>query len=161
MVTAELLCNIIPVLLDLTHRRPGGRDFWYICQICMRAYPIYWVPTPIWRKSGFKKKSVCKHCFESVIPHPKYCTIDEYMQEAMWANADNPVIFERIKNGLIAVWGQPEEEPPEPRTWNEIKGLLSKGECTIQYATSSAQVMKMCKLCSRLKCVGPYAYGDR
>lgn len=157
MVTPELLNHIIPPWpLDLTHRRPDGREFWYICQICMRAYPIFWVPTPIWRKSGFKRKSVCKHCFESVIPHPKYCTIDEYMDERIYH--DNPIILERIRNELIAVWGQPEEEAPKPRTWKEIKGLLSKGECTIQYATSSKKVIKMCELCARETCAGPYVF---
>lgn len=159
MVTTELLNHIIPPWpLKLTDRRPGGRNDWYFCQICMRAYPIFWVPETIWRESGFKRKSVCKHCFEARVPHPKYCTVDEYMKERIYDLA--PIEKEQRRNALLAVWDQPEENAPEPRTPEEIKGLLSIGECTIQYATTPAEVKEMCKLCARQTCIGPYALGE-
>lgn len=41
-----------------------------------------------------------------------------------------------------------------------MKDLLAKGECTICYARSPAEVKKMCTLCAKETCIGPYNLGD-
>ena len=154
MVTPELLEHIIPNWpYDHIFRRPNGRNDWYFCKICMRAFPIYWVPKHVWKATGFRRKVVCKHCLEEIIPNPEYCTIEEYLVDGHWGG-------EERKKKLSGIWGLPEEEPPEPRTKAEIEDLLSKGECTICYARTPTKVKKMCKRCAKETCIGPYNLGD-
>ena len=149
MVTIELLKQILPPWpLKMVDLRPDGRDDWYFCQICARAYPIYWVPRHIWRASGYGKKSICKHCLEEKIPNPEYCTIEEYLADNHYGGE------ERLKH-LRGIWDLPEEAAPAPLTRREIQEHLSRGECTICFAKSPAEVRKMCALCARETCIGP------
>ena len=53
----------------------------YKCAICRCIFPIWWVSAAEWKAGGFKKKQVCKKCFETKVPNPHYYTVDEYIYE--------------------------------------------------------------------------------
>lgn len=56
-------------------------SFWYKCSVCGRRFPIFWVSRHEWNEGGYKKKAVCKQCFELKVPTPKYYTVDEYLDD--------------------------------------------------------------------------------
>jgi hypothetical protein len=61
----------------------------YKCAICGVTFPIWWVSADEWKAGGFKKKHVCKKCFETKVPNPNYYSIDEYLNET--GDTDNMI----------------------------------------------------------------------
>jgi hypothetical protein len=54
---------------------------WYKCVICERKFSIWWVSAAEWKAGGFKKRHVCKKCFETKMPNPHYYSVDEYLDD--------------------------------------------------------------------------------
>lgn len=54
-------------------------NWFYKCDICGRTFPIWWVSAEEWEKSGFDGE-ICKACFEQRVPHPRYYSVDEYIE---------------------------------------------------------------------------------
>jgi len=52
----------------------------YKCAVCGCTFPIWWVSAEEWDAGGFKRKHVCKKCFETKVPKPHYYTITKYMK---------------------------------------------------------------------------------
>jgi hypothetical protein len=62
--------------------------WWSKCAICGRTFPIWWVSKAEWDAGGFKKKHVCKKCFETKVPTPHYFSVDEYLADTEAANLE-------------------------------------------------------------------------
>ncbi len=177
MVTDKQFVHFFPPFNSkLADRRPGGRETWYICKQCRRAFPRYMVDDKSWRASGFRVGAICKHCLEERVPNPKYQTLEEYTEnrkqqrnkiakimeknhpgeKSEWTEADT----KRFKEFMLDTWDKEEEPIPLDRTNEELEAMLSKGECTIAYANAPKDVKAMCRLCANETCPGPYVYGD-
>lgn len=61
--------------------------WWSKCAICECTFSIWWVSKAEWDAGGFKKKHVCKKCFETKAPNPHYYSVDEYLDD----NTDDTV----------------------------------------------------------------------
>jgi|WetSurSiteA1Bulk_404760.scaffolds.fasta_scaffold160165_2 hypothetical protein len=55
----------------------------YKCAICGATFPIWWVSSAEWKAGGFKKKHVCKKCFETKVQNPYYYSIEEYIENTI------------------------------------------------------------------------------
>lgn len=81
--------------------------FIFKCQRCFQFFPIWWVSREEWKRSGFKRKTVCKMCFERVVPSPHYYTIDEYMAERVYGVEEKDK--EKTRALLAEIWNMPTE----------------------------------------------------
>ena len=56
-------------------------SWWSKCAICGCTFPIWGVSKVEWDAGGFKRKHVCKKCFETKVPNPHYYSVDEYLDD--------------------------------------------------------------------------------
>jgi hypothetical protein len=55
-------------------------------------FPIWWVSAAEWKAGDFKRKHVCKKCFETKVPNPHYYSVDEYLEDTDDFNEDAEII---------------------------------------------------------------------
>jgi hypothetical protein len=101
----------------------------YTCQRCGQLFPIWWVSKAEWKAGGFKRKAVCKRCFEKVVPSPHYLGIDEYMEERIPAadGGDNQVETRKILSQIWAMGDELSTLDEESREWVLGRGAMPTG----------------------------------
>jgi hypothetical protein len=61
-----------------------------------------------WKEGGFKRRAVCKQCFEKRVPSPHYLSIDEYIRARILAKEGSEA-REQVRTILTEIWEMPAE----------------------------------------------------
>lgn len=94
-------------------------DYIYECDYCGQRFPVWWVSDEEWELSGLENKAtICKNCYEKLVPNPRYYTMEEYIEKRDKPNE------ETARKILLEIWNM----PAEYETSNRITRKCIEGE---------------------------------